>query len=83
MIFLASTSADPGQVMAAGLADDVQPLTDGLLGIDTNATRSQLYHGLKRLQPAAAPLLVAELTEPPKVKAMAPGAVAWFRRRFA
>ena len=81
MIYLALTSAEADEVLAAGLADDVCALTEGLLAIDTELTRSRLYHRLKPLQPAAAPLLVAAIDEPPKFKGMAPGALAWFRQR--
>ncbi len=82
MIFLASTSADPDRVVAEGLADDAVALAAGLLAVDTDLRRSKLYHGLKRLQGAGEPLLVAELAEPPKFKGMAPGSLSWFRERL-
>lgn len=81
MIYLAHTAAPPGDVLAAGLADDLVELTPGLLAVDSELSRSKLYHGLKRLQPDGAPLLVAQLTEPPKLKRMAEGSTAWFRER--
>ncbi len=82
MIYLAHTSADPGQILAGGVADDVCELTEGLVAIDTELSRSRLYHRLKALQPADDPLLVSQLSEPPKFKDMAPGSLAWLRDRF-
>ena len=81
-IYLVHTAAAPDQVLADGLGDDLVELTDGLVVVESELTRSELYHGLKRLQAPDTPLLVAELTEPPKMKAMAPGAHAWLRDRF-
>lgn len=78
-LYLAHTSAAPGDVVGAGLADDAQQLTERLLLVASDLTRSRLYHGLKRLQPARAPLLVAELAEPPKFKHMTRGSHAWLR----
>ncbi|WP_421121614.1 hypothetical protein ACE2AJ_09585 [Aquihabitans daechungensis] len=82
-VYLAHTTADPATVMADGLADDCIELTAGLLLVDTSLARSRLYHRLKAIQQTSDPLLVAELTEPPKFKGMAPGALAWLRARFA
>jgi hypothetical protein len=82
VIYLALTAAEPDVVLADGLADEVCPLTDALLAIDTPLSRSKLYHGLKRLQAAELPLVVAELTEPPKVKSVRAGAHGWLRERF-
>lgn len=58
------------------------PLRPGLLFVDSDASRSSVYHALKRQAPAGTALLVAELTEPPKFKGMAPGSLAWVRARF-
>ncbi len=82
MIYLAHTAADPDQVLAAGLADDLVELTPGLLAVDTDASRSKLYHGLKRLQPERAPLLVTVLADVPKLKGMTAGSTAWLRQRL-
>lgn len=81
MIYLASTSVAPDRVLAEGLADDAIALVDGLIAVDSDLGRSKLYHGLKRLQASADPLLVAELSEPPKFKGMASGSLSWFRER--
>jgi hypothetical protein len=45
------------------------------------AHRSAVYHALKDHLPPDTPLLVAELTEVPKFKGMASGALAWARAR--
>lgn len=53
-------------------------LSDGLFLVRTSATRSQLYHALKRrVQPDA--LFVARLDGVPKFKGMAEGALKWVR----
>ena len=82
MIYLAHTSADPDRILAAALADDLIELTPGLLAVESDLTRSKLYHALKPLQPNAAPLLVARLTEVPKLKGMALGSLSWLRERL-
>ena len=55
-------------------------LRPGLLFVDSEQRRSVVYHALKDHLPPGTPLLVAELTEVPKFKGMAPGALAWARR---
>lgn len=82
MIYLAFTEATVAQVLAAAACDDALQLADRFLVADTRLTRSQLYHRLKALQASDAPLLVAELSEPPKLKGMPPGSAAWLRIRF-
>jgi hypothetical protein len=82
VIYLAHTAAHPDQILAAGLADDLIELVAGLLAVDTDLSRSKLYHGLKRLQPKDSPLLVSTLTEAPKLKGMAAGSTAWLRTRL-
>ena len=82
MIYLVHTPASTTSVLAAGLADDAIELTDRLLAVDSVLSRSKLYHGVKALQSKDAPLLVAELSEPPKAKGLTAGAVAWFRDRL-
>jgi hypothetical protein len=81
VIYLAHTSAEPDRILVGGLADDLVELAPGLLAIDSELSRSTLYHALKALQPKAAPLLVAQLTEVPKLKGMASGSLAWLRAR--
>ena len=45
--------------------------------------RSAVYHGLKDVLPRGSALLVAELDEPPKMKGMPPGSLAWARRALS
>ena len=66
----------------ASLAPDSVQLSPGLHLVETHATRSQLYHRIKRRH-APDRLLVAALTEPPKFMGMAPGALRWLRARRA
>lgn len=74
---------DLREVLEVGAGDDGFELLAGLLLVDSPLGRSPLYHRVKDLQPAGEPLLVAPLDEAPKLKGMAPGAVAWLRaRRF-
>lgn len=62
---------------------ELYPLVPGLLFVDSPQHRSAVYHALKDQLPPDAPLLVAELTEVPKFKGMAPGALRWARDRLA
>ncbi len=57
-------------------------LRPGLLFVESEQHRSVVYHALKDHLPAGAPLLVTTLTEIPKFKGMAPGALAWARARL-
>lgn len=68
-----------GALDASMAADSVQ-LAPGLHLVESTATRSQLYHSIKRRH-APDRLLVAPLTEPPKFMGMAPGALRWLRAR--
>jgi hypothetical protein len=81
-VFLARTTATSHEILAAGLADDVCALAHELVAVDTDLTRSRLYHRLKPLQRADEPLLVARLSEPPKAKHLPPGATTWLRDRL-
>jgi hypothetical protein len=60
--------------------DDVFTLGPGLFLIQSGATRSQVYHAIKR---ACAPdaLLVAPLDAAPKFKGYESGALTWLRER--
>lgn len=82
-IYLASTTAEPERILADGVAEDCIELTAGLCAVQTDRTRSQLYHRLKALQGSDEPLLVAELTEVPKFTRLAPGSLAWLRSRLS
>jgi hypothetical protein len=58
---------------------EVVSLRPGLLFVDSDQSRSVVYHALKYELPPDTPLLVAALPEVPKFKGMAPGALAWAR----
>jgi hypothetical protein len=60
----------------------VFPLRRELALVDSDESRSTVYHALKDVVGRGA-LLVAPLTEAPKFKGMAPGALRWVRRRLA
>jgi hypothetical protein len=62
------------------LDDPVFALAPGLLLAYSPLSRSRLYHRVKRALPPGAAMLVAPLSEPPKMKGMAPGALAFIRR---
>jgi hypothetical protein len=62
---------------------EVRPLAPGLLFVDSEHSRSPVYHALKDHLPPRTPLLVAELDEVPKLSRMAPGALAWARAVLA
>lgn len=47
--------------------------------VDTDATRSRLYHDVKHQLPADTALLVAPLADAPKFKGMPAGALNWVR----
>lgn len=57
---------------------DLQP---GLLLVDSDLSRSKLYHRIKWALPADTPVLVAPLEEAPKFKGMAKGSLNWVRAR--
>jgi hypothetical protein len=58
---------------------DVFALEAQLVLIESEQSRSRVYHALKDLLPAGAPLLVQAIHDPPKFKGLAPGATAWLR----
>ena len=57
-------------------------LRPGLVFVDSDQSRSVVYHALKDLLPPDSALLVAALDDVPKFKGMAPGALAWARERL-
>jgi hypothetical protein len=57
-------------------------LRPGLVLVESEETRSAVYHALRAELPEGSALLVAEPDEVPKMKGMAPGAVAWARARL-
>ena len=56
-------------------------LRPGLLLLDSDDTRSVVYHAVKWSIPEGRSVLVAPLADDPKAKGMAPGVEAWLRRR--
>ncbi|MFA9431938.1 hypothetical protein [Egicoccus sp. AB-alg2] len=83
MLYLADLDGHALPTGTAGPWRELRELRPGLLFVDSEQSRSTVYHGLKDALPPGTPLLVAELHEVPKFKGMAPGALAWARRRFA
>lgn len=58
-------------------------LQPGLLLIDSDLTRSKLYHRVKWALPKGSALLCAPLEDIPKFKGMESGALNWVRARNA
>lgn len=79
MLYLAHLDGHELAADVAGPWREVRPLRPGLVFVDSDQTRSVVYHALKAELPRDTPLLVAELHEIPKFKGMAPGALAWAR----
>ena len=63
------------------LALDFFELQPGLLLIDSDLTRSKLYHRIKWALPKDTALLCAPLADAPKFKGMETGALNWVRAR--
>ena len=74
---------ETGEVAAdvEGPWTDAVVLRPGLLLLDSEAPRSEVYHALKHHLPEGSALLVAPLAAAPKMKGMAPGSTAWLRGR--
>ncbi|MTV26241.1 hypothetical protein FTX61_12590 [Nitriliruptoraceae bacterium ZYF776] len=81
MLFLAHLDGHELPADTPGPWVELYPLRPGLTFVESDQTRSVVYHALKAELPADTPLLVAELHEVPKFKGMAPGALAWARAR--
>lgn len=75
VVWLAPERAD-GDAVASG--PSVRRLDDGLYLVRSDRTRSQLYHDVKR-RTSPEKLLVAPLSDEPKFKGMAAGALKWLR----
>lgn len=58
---------------------EVITLRPGLMFVDSDQSRSVVYHALKSELPPGSPLLVAACHEVPKFKGMAAGALSWAR----
>jgi hypothetical protein len=81
MLYLAELGGHELSHDAAGPWRELFPLRPGLLFVDSDQSRSTVYHALKDHLPAGSALLVVELHELPKFKGMAAGALAWARGR--
>jgi hypothetical protein len=81
MLFVAWHGSEPIGDGAEGPWSDLVQLHPGLLLIDSDATRSAVYHAVKHHLPPETPLLVAPLADDPKFSRMAPGTTAWLRDR--
>jgi hypothetical protein len=82
VIYLADLGGNELDASTAGPWVELLALRPGLVLVESEESRSAVYHALKAELPNGSALLVAELHEPPKMKGMAPGAAAWARRRF-
>jgi hypothetical protein len=82
VIYLADLGGNDLDVSTAGPWVELLELRPGLVLVESEESRSAVYHALKAALPRGSPLLVTELHEPPKMKGMAPGAVAWARARL-
>lgn len=82
VIYLAELGGNDVDAHAPGPWLEIFELREGLVLVESEESRSAVYHALKAELPEGSPLLVAQLREPPKMKGMAPGAVAWARARF-
>lgn len=76
-LYLAYLDPDPHPALAA---EEAFRLAPGLYLLDSKEPRSRLYHRLKR-RTGSLRLAVAPLSETPKFKGMAPGALKWVRSR--
>lgn len=81
MLYLASEDTGELDESIEGPWLDAVVLRPGLLLLDSDATRSEVYHALKHHLPEGCALLVAELAGPPKMKGMAEGSTTWLRHR--
>ena len=76
---------DPGGADMDGFMQETvqKKLAENLYFIESDETRSRLYHRIKRYLTEDAPLLVAPLDQAPKFKSMEDGALKWTRARFS
>ena len=81
MLFVGWEGSSSIEAGAEGPWSDLVVLHPGLLLIDSDATRSEVYHALKHHLPPETPLLVAPLADDPKFSRMTPGTTAWLRDR--
>jgi hypothetical protein len=81
VLYLAWEETGAVDATAEGPWEDAVVLRPGLLLLDSQASRSVVYHALKHHLPAGTALLVAPLADAPKMKGMAEGTTAWLRGR--
>jgi hypothetical protein len=81
VLYLAYLDGHELEAEVPGPWRELYPLRPGLAFVDSDQTRSVVYHALKDQLPAGSPLLVATCVEVPKFKGMASGALAWARAR--
>ncbi len=82
-IFLAYFEADKADMTAFKEETVAKRLSDELFFIESDETRSRLYHRIKGYLPKDAPLLVAPLDRAPKFKGLKDGALKWIRARLS
>lgn len=80
MIYLVWCDADLDEQPGPWVA--LRPLHRGLAVVESEQSRSRVYHAVKGSLPPGTPLLVAELHEVPKAKGLRPGWSAWLRSRL-
>lgn len=81
MLYVAWDESATVDASTEGPWADLVVLRPGLLVVDTEASRSELYHGLKGLLPPGTPLMVAPLADEPKLSRLAEGSTTWIRAR--
>ena len=79
MIFLAWSSTEAADGYGEGPWVSTFDLGHGLVLVDSEQTRSVVYHAVKHSLPPGTAVLVAPLDDAPKSKGLAPGAAAWLR----
>jgi hypothetical protein len=79
-VFMAWTS-EPVLADLLGPWREVRVAAPGLVLIDSDDTLSRVFHELKWSMDSEAALLVAPVSATPKLKGVAPGTLAWLRRR--
>ena len=80
MLHLAYEATGTLDATIEGPWTDMVVLRPGLLLLESDATRSEVYHALKHQLPQGTALLVAPLADAPKMKGMDEGTTAWLRR---
>ena len=81
-VFLAYFDCAGADIEGAETAAPTCRLRDGLYLVQTDETRSKIYHRIKRHLAPDAGLLMAPLADAPKFKGMEPGALKWVRAVF-